>query len=469
MEINQFKKHAHELVDLIADYYTEIEKYPVLAQTKPGEIFSQFSDVPPDNPIPFEKTIEEFNQKVMPGITHWQHPSFFGYFPASTSFPSILGEMLTSALGAQCMIWQTSPAAAELEEKTMNWLKLMLGLPEEFAGVIQDTASTATLCSILTAREKYSLYSINENGYESQMFTVYCSSEAHSSIEKAVKIAGIGKNYLRKIPVDENCSMLTDELEIQIETDIINGFTPLAVIAALGTTGSTGIDNLKTIGEIAQRYGVWFHVDAAFAGTALLLEEYRWMIEGIEFVDTFVFNPHKWMLTNFDCTAYFVRDKEALIRTFEIMPEYLKTGVDDHVNNYRDWGIPLGRRFRALKLWFVIQSYGVEGLKNKVRHHLELTNYFVSLLDKRNDIELLVPVNLNVVCFRFNPGKLDEEKLNIINEQLLKNLNKSGKLFMTHTKLKGKYTLRFVIAQNLVEKRHIDSAWEEITKTMMKQ
>jgi len=466
MNTNQFRKYAHELVDWIADYYSEIEKYPVMSQSKPGEIFDAFNDFPPEKPVPFEKTFEEFNNIIMPGITHWQHPKFFGYFPASTSFPSLLGEMLTSAIGAQCMIWQTSPAAAELEEKTMNWLKRMLGLPVNFSGVIQDTASTATLCSLLTAREKFSSYSINENGFDSQMFTAYCSSEAHSSIEKAVKIAGLGKSNLRKIAVDEDFSMIPEALENQIEIDLINGFTPLFLTAALGTTGSTAVDNLKSIGEICNKYSIWLHVDAAFAGTALLLPEFRWMLEGIDFVDTFVFNPHKWMLTNFDCSAYFVKDREALIKTFEIMPEYLKTNVDDHVNNYRDWGIPLGRRFRALKLWFVIQTYGVEGLQNKIRHQLALTQQFIGMLDSRTDFEILAPVKFNVICFRYKPENLtDEIEINKVNAVLLDALNSTGKIFMTHTKLNGKYTLRFVIAQNLVEQRHISEAWELITET----
>lgn len=465
MNIDEFRKHGHEIIEWIASYYENLGDLPVLSQVKPGEIFEKFEDNPPDQPVPFEKSMAEFNEKIIPGITHWQHPSFFAYFPASSSFPSILGEMLTSALAAQCMVWQTSPAAAELEAKTMNWLRQMIGLPYYFEGVIQDTASTATLCSILSAREKYSDYTINSSGFGGYDFTVYCSSEAHSSIEKAVKIAGIGKANLRKIPVKDDFSMETEALENQIEIDLINGYTPLCIVAALGTTGSTAVDDLRKIGEIAEMHNIWLHVDAAFAGTALLLDEFRHYIDGIEFVDTFVFNPHKWMLTNFDCSAYFVKNKEVLIRTFEIMPEYLKTGVDSLVNNYRDWGIQLGRRFRALKLWFVIQSYGVEGLKNKIRQHLDLAANFKSWIESESSFELLAPVNFNVICFRYNPGNKTENELNEINAMLHSKLNASGKIFITHTKLNEKYTLRFVIGQNLTERRHVDEAMKLINET----
>ena len=337
MNLEEFRASGHELVDWMADYFKNIENYPVKSKVKPKQIINQLPLEPPEKGEPFADLMEDFNKIIIPGITHWEHPSYFAYFNANNSYPSILAEMLTATLGAQCMIWQTSPAAAELEERVMEWTAKLIGLPDIFTGVIQDTASTATLCSLLTAREKLSDFKINKSGlYNHKKLTVYCSEQSHSSIEKAVKIIGLGNNYLRKIAVDDNFAMIPSQLDNTIAKDIENGFQPLAVVAATGTTGSTAIDPLKEIGIICNKYKVWLHVDAAYAGTGLVVPEKRWMIEGIEKADSFVFNPHKWMFTNFDCSAYFVKDKEALIRTFEIMPEYLKTKEDDRVNNYRD-------------------------------------------------------------------------------------------------------------------------------------
>ncbi|MFH1050506.1 MAG: aminotransferase class V-fold PLP-dependent enzyme [bacterium] len=464
MDNKEFRKYALQLADRIADYYDDIEKYPVKSPVKPRDIYKQLPDSAPLEKEPFEQIMEDFENIIIPGITHWQHPRFHAYFPANTSFPSILGEILASALGAQCMMWETSPAAAELEEKMMVWLRQMIGLPKEFEGVIQDTASTATLVSILTAREHYSNYMINKNGFNpSENYRVYCSTEAHSSIEKAVKIAGIGKENLVKIPVDDEFSMLPDELNDAIVIDIQKGYKPLCIVAALGTTGSTAVDSLEEIGKIAKEYDIWLHVDAAYAGSALILPEYRHYLKGIEYADTFVFNPHKWLFTNFDCSAYFVRDKEALIRTFEIMPEYLKTKMDSQVNNYRDWGIALGRRFRALKLWFVLRSFGVKGLQEKLREHIKIANDLKQKMETNPEIEILAPVNFNVICFRYKPkGINDNEQLNQINEQLLNKINASGKSYMTHTKLNGKYAIRIVIAQTNVTLEHVDKTWDLI-------
>jgi aromatic-L-amino-acid decarboxylase len=451
----------------MAEYFKNVEQYPVKSQVKPGDILRQLPDSPPEKGEPFQQIMDDFERIIIPGITHWQHPRFFAYFNANNSFPSVLAEMLTATLGAQCMIWQTSPAATELEEQVMRWLAGMIGLPPEFDGVIQDTASTATLCSLLTAREKYTDYAINHSGfYGKPRFTIYCSTEAHSSIEKDVKIAGFGRENLRKIPVDDSFAMIPEELEKQIQKDMRDGYTPLAVIVAIGTTGSTAIDPLRAIGEISKKYNLWVHVDAAYAGTALVLPELRWMIDGIEYVDTFVFNPHKWMFTNFDCSAYFVRDKEALIQTFEIMPEYLKTPEDQRVNNYRDWGIQLGRRFRALKLWFVIRSFGVRGIQQKVRQHIQWAQELAEEIDRHPEFERLAPVPLATVCFRFKPAGIeDEETLTQYNSELLNRLNNSGKVFLTHTKLNGRYTIRFVVGQTQVEKRHVQEGWQLILET----
>lgn len=464
MKNEEFKKYAYQIVDWIADYYKEIEKYPVKSNVSPREIFDKIPAAAPFSSEDFENILGDFFEIILPGITHWQSPNFFAYFPANTSFPSILAEFLMSGLAVQNMKWETSPAATELEERVMLWLRDMIGLPENFTGVIQDTASTSTLAAILSARENLSDFEINKQGlFDYKKLKVYCSTEAHSSVEKAVKIAGIGRKNLVKIPVDDKFAVIPELLEQQIEKDIENGCKPLCVIAALGTTGSTAVDSVKDIGIICKKYNVWLHIDAAFLGTALILPEYKWMIEGIENADSFVFNPHKWMFTNFDCSAYFVKSKEALVRTFEILPEYLKTLSDSKVNNFCDWGIPLGRRFRALKLWFVIRSFGIKGLQEKLREHISLGKYFADEIVRYGNFEILAPVIANVICFRYKPAEVnDEQELNRINEKLMHSLNRTGKLYLTHTKLNGKYTLRMVIAQTNVEKRNVEEALEMI-------
>ncbi len=456
MNTDEFKKYGHQLIDWIADYYEHIEEYPVKSKVQPGEIFKTLPDKAPESREDFDEILKDLDDKIMPGITHWQHPSFFAYFNANTSYPSILGELVTSAIGAQGMLWETSPAAAELEEKVCEWIKVASGLPSCWHGVIQDTASTATLCALLMARERKTNFNINKEGFDGAgRFTVYCSSEAHSSIEKDVKIAGLGSSRLRKIAVDSSQSMIPAKLEEQIEKDKEDGFTPLCVVAAVGTTGTHGIDPVRAIGEICKKHGLFLHVDAAHAGNAALLPEFQWLIDGLELADTYVFNPHKWMFTNFDCSLFYTSDKASLVRTFEIMPEYLKTDSDQSVNNYRDWGIQLGRRFRALKLWFVLRSYGLEGIREKFRQHIALAKYFSEEMVKDTNFEILAPVPLNLVCFRFNPGNVGEEKLNELNSQLERAVNETGKAFITHTKINGKYTLRACIGQTNVEKRHV--------------
>jgi aromatic-L-amino-acid decarboxylase len=466
MKPDEFRKHAHDLVDWMAGYMENVEKYPVKSTSLPGEIFNKLPPEPPADPDSFETFFSDFQNIIMPGITHWQSPNFFAYFPANSSPPSVLAEMITSTLATQCMIWETSPAAAELEEKVMNWLRDMIGLPGNFEGVIQDTASTATLAAILTAREKATQFRINQSGCNGEKtLRVYCSEQTHSSVDKAVKIAGIGKKNLVKLKVREDYSFDPESLEEAIKSDISSGMAPCCVIATLGTTSTTAIDPLRAIGEICNRYDVWLHVDAALAGTALILPEFRWMLDGSEYIDSFVFNPHKWMFTNFDCTAYFVKDAEVLIRTFEILPEYLKTRTRGKVNDYRDWGIPLGRRFRALKLWCVIRMYGVKGLQEKVRYHLSLARKLSEEIASEPDFELLAPVKLNTVCFRYNPAMKNIDNLNALNEKLNHILNDSGKLYLTHTKLKGMYTLRMVTAQTTVTWDHVKTAWEIIKTT----
>ena len=464
MNLQEFRKYAHRFADWMADYYEKIEKYPVKSQVKPGEILSHLPDAPPQKGESTDQIFKDFNSLILPGMTHWQSPNYFAYFTANTSYPSVLAEMLTAAIAAQCMIWETSPAAAELEEKVMNWLKKMIGLPDCFEGVIQDTASTAFLVSLLTAREKYTGYSVNENGYSgNEKLRVYCSAETHSSIEKGVKIAGLGKNNIVKVEMDPALAIIPSRLREAIEKDLQNGLKPFCVVATLGTTGTLAIDPLHKIAVICDEYKLWLHVDAAFAGTALVLPENRWMTIGIDHVDSFVFNPHKWMFTNFDCSAYFVRDKEALIRTFEILPEYLKTKTRGEVNDYRDWGIQLGRRFRALKLWFVIRDYGVEGIAGKVDEHIELAKELAEKIKNTDGFVLFEPQHFNVICFRYQPDNThSNEEINDLNQKLLQRLNESGKIYLTHTRINGLITLRMVIAQTYVEKRHVNKAWELI-------
>lgn len=466
MDLNEFNKHAHEIVDWITAYYRHIEELPVKSKASPGDIFRTLPASPPAAGEAMDDILSDFREKILPGMTHWQSPGFFAYFPANSSYPSLLGEFLTAALGAQCMSWETSPAATELEERVMNWLIGMIGLPSGWTGVIQDTASTSTLAAFICARERATSFKINEDGYPSnRKFRIYCSSEAHSSIEKGAKIAGIGSRNVIRIPVDANLAMIPEELESRIKSDITLGYHPLCVVAAIGTTGTTAIDPLLPVARIAERHKIWLHIDAAFAGTALLLPEYRWMIEGVELADSFVFNPHKWMFTNFDCSAYFVRDKETLVRTFEILPEYLKTASGNRVNNYRDWGIPLGRRFRALKLWFVIRSFGIDGLQQLIRKHIQLATWFEQQVNQHPEFELMAPRSLNVVCFRYHPARTSASgHLNDLNMELKEKLNAEGKIYLTHTKVNGCATLRMSISQTSVEQQHVEEAWNQIIK-----
>lgn len=457
MNTNEFRKYAHELVDWMADYWENIHDFPVKSAAEPQSIYNQLPANAPSKGLGFAEIFQDFQQIIMPGVTHWQHPNFHAYFPANVSPPSVLAEMLTASMGLQCMVWQTSPAAAELEQKMMEWLREMCGLPQTWEGVIQDTASSATLCAILSAREKISHFQINQKGFtEGTKFRIYASNQAHSSIDKAVKIAGLGMENLQKIAVDENFALIPSELEKAILADLEAGFIPLCVIAALGTTSSVAMDSISQIAKICEKYAIWLHIDAAYAGSAMLLPEFRHHLNGIERADSYVFNPHKWLLTNFDCSAYYVKDKGTLIQTFEILPEYLKTGVDSQVNNYRDWGVALGRRFRSLKLWFVIRTYGVEGLQAKIREHIALAQFFETELRKIKGMEILAPVNMNVVCFRFISDKnLSENAINQYNADLLAKMNDTGKVFLTHTKLNEKYTIRAVFGQTNVCKEDV--------------
>lgn len=467
MNPDVFRQTAHRLVDWMADYLEGVEHLPVRAQVRPGETLDRLPGKPPATGQPVEAILDDFESIILPGMTHWQHPRFFAYFPANSSRPSVLGEMLTATLAAQCMSWETSPAATELEIRMMEWLRHLIGLPTEFVGSIQDTASTATLCAMLTARERATGFTVGEAGLVSRAgLTAYCSTEAHSSIDKAVKLAGLGRDNLRKIPVDAAHAMIPEALDRTITADRDAGRTPVCVVACLGTTGTSGIDPLGPIAAICRRHATWLHVDAAWAGSALVLPEYRWMIDGIDGVDSFVFNPHKWLFTNFDCSAYFVRDPGMLVRTFATAPEYLRTRVDEVTVNYRNWGIQLGRRFRALKLWFVLRSFGVAGLQERIRGHIALARELGERIRAEPDFELSVPPALSLLCFRFTPpGITEPEPLDGLNEQLLHRLNDTGQVYLTHTRVRGALAIRFVVGQTGTEARHVNEAWELIRET----
>jgi aromatic-L-amino-acid/L-tryptophan decarboxylase len=465
MSAEEFRRWGRAVVDWIADYHESIESFPVLSQVEPGELRAALPRKPPKEGEPFEAILADVERLILPGVTHWQSPNFFAYFPSNGSGPSILGDLLSSGLGVQGMLWATSPACTELETHVLDWLADMLGLPAAFqsagpgGGVIQDTASSATLCALLAGRERATGSTSNDTGCNGKL-VAYASREAHSSIEKAVKIAGLGERNLRRIEVDERFAMKPDALVAAIARDRADGRIPCFVCATVGTTSSTALDPLSEIGRICREEGIWLHVDAAMSGTAALCPEYRSIQEGLELADSYCFNPHKWMFTNFDCDCFWVADRAGLIRTLSILPEYLRNRATESgaVIDYRDWHIQLGRRFRALKLWFVIRHYGVEGLRHHVRRHVELAQKFAGWIEESERFELAAPAPLNLVCFRHIGG--DD-----FNRRLLERLNGSGEMYLTHTSLGGRYTLRLCVGQTRTEERHVEAAWRRIRET----
>jgi aromatic-L-amino-acid/L-tryptophan decarboxylase len=464
MDAEEFRKHAHVMVDWMADYMTGVEDMPVRAQTTPGEITAKLPLSPPETGEAMEEIFSDFKSKVLPGMTHWQHPSFFAYFPANSSPPSVLAEMLTASLGAQCMLWQTSPAATEMETLMMDWLRQMTGLPEGLHGVIQDSASGAILCALLTARERLTGWAANAEGMAAMApLVAYTSEQAHSATEKGAKIAGYGKANVRLIETDENFAMRPEALRAAIEEDRAAGRVPTCVVASMGTTGVGAVDPLRPIGEICREFGVFFHVDAAWGGSALILPEERWMADGVELADSFVFNPHKWLMTNFDCSAHFVRDPDALIRTLSILPEFLKSREQGEIIDYRDWSVPLGRRFRALKLWFVIRSHGAEGLREILRRHIALAREAEAWVVEAPDFEIVAPRSLSLFNFRYKPLATDDPgELDRLNEGLLHRLNDEGSTYFTQNRVRGAYAIRWAIGQTNTEKRHVEAAWRII-------
>ena len=468
MHPDEVRRHAHELVDWMADYLARVGELPVTPPVSPGDVRRRLPPSPPAAGEPFGSLFDDFRELIVPGMTHWNHPGWFAYFPGNNSAPSVLGEMLTATIGAQCMSWVTSPAATELEQVVMDWLRQMVGLPAEFVGSIQDTASTATLVALLSARERASGGATGRQGMSGgPALTVYASGEAHSSVDKGVKLAGYGLERLRRIPTDAAFAMDAAALERELERDIAAGLQPACVVASVGTTSSTAVDPVAEIAGICRRHGVWLHVDAAYAGSAAIVPELRDRFEGWDLADSIVLNPHKWLLTNFDCTAYYVRDRDALLSAFSLTPEYLRTAHDEQVVNYRDWGIQLGRRFRALKLWFVIRSYGVEGLQAIIRRHVALAGELAGWVDAAPDFERMAPVPFGLVCFRYRPPGTSEGALDTLNERLLAAVNATGRVFMTHTRLGGRYTIRLVIGQRATERRHVEEAWRLIREAAM--
>ncbi len=465
MTPEEFRLRGHTVIDWIADYQERVETLPVLSRSKPGELRAALPEEPPETGEDFEAVMRDLDELILPGITHWQSPNFFAYFPANASGPSILGELLSAGLGVQGMLWATSPACTELETHVLDWLVGMLGLPEKFrsdgegGGVIQDTASSAALCALLAARERATDFLSDEKGCDGRL-VAYASTQTHSSVEKAVRIAGLGSSNLRLIEVDDNYSMRPDLLAKQIRQDREAGLVPCFVCATVGTTSSLAVDPVPEIGRICRDEGIWLHVDAAMAGTAALCPELRQINDGVELADSYCFNPHKWMFTNFDCDCFYVADRAALIRTLTVLPEYLRNRPTESgaVIDYRDWHIPLGRRFRALKLWMVIRHYGVEGLRHHVRAHVALARELAGWITGSEDFELAIEPLLNLVCFRHRGG--DD-----LNMRLMEELNDGGKIYLTHTKLGGRITLRFSIGQTNTERRHVEDAWRLITET----
>ena len=452
MENEDFRRFGHLFVDWIADYFAHLERFPILSAVQPGDIKRKLPASPPAGPEPMDKIFRDFEDIIMPGIMHWQHPGWFAYFPANNSPASVLAEMLTAGLGVQGMIWQTSPSATELEEVVLDWLRQMIGLPPGFAGVIQDTASTASLCALISARERATDFGVNECGFQKGL-TVYASEEAHSSIEKGVKIAGYGRNRLRHIPTDARLAMIPARLEEAVLRDKAAGLVPACAVATVGTTSSGAIDPVRAVADICRRHGLWLHVDAAYAGSAAVCPEFRRLLDGCEHADSMVTNPHKWMLTQADCSVFYTSRPDVLRRAFSLIPPYLETARDPRAVNLMDYGVPLGRRFRALKLWFVMRSYGREGLARIIRNHVELAQEFGAKVQADPRFEFTAPVSLSVVCFRYKGS--DDDNLRIQQQ-----VNESGEIFISGTRLNGQFTLRLTIGNVATERRHVERAWE---------
>ena len=466
MDSETFRAHAHAFADWMADYLADLERRPVRAQVEPGDIARRLAAEPPAQGEAIADLLAAFERDILPGVTHWQHPRFFAYFPANASPPSVLAEMLTAVLGVNCMAWETSPAGTELETRVLAWLRRMLGLPEGFEGVIQDSASSATLVALLAACERATAGAAGARGLAAnRALTVYASAETHASVDKGVMVAGLGLENLRKIPTDSTFALRPEALADAVRRDRDAGLLPACVVATLGTTAVGGIDPLADIAEIARREGLYLHVDAAWAGSALVCEEFRGMLAGIGGVDSFVCNPHKWLLTNFDCSAHFVRDMQEVERALTVSPAYLRTAAGDRVVDYRNRSIPLGRRFRALKLWFVIRHYGVAGLQAHVRRHVGLARDLEARIRATPGFVLAAPRSLSLVTFRYRPeGVADAGALDQVNRELLARLNAGGLAYLSPCEVRGRFALRWAIGATGTRERHVREAWDHITR-----
>jgi aromatic-L-amino-acid/L-tryptophan decarboxylase len=465
MDSETFRRLGHALVDWIAAYRERLEALPVMSRVEPGEIRARLPQEPPREGGGLPALIDALDRTVLPGITHWNHPSFFAYFPANSSYASVLADLVTAGLGAQGMSWQTSPAATEVEDVMMEWLRQLLGLSGAWSGVIQDTASTATLCALLCARERATGYAQNGAGLQGggAPLVVYASEQAHSSVEKAALLAGFGRAHLRLLGTDDAYALRLDLLEAAIAEDLRAGRRPCAVVAAVGTTATTALDPVAGIAALARRHGLWLHVDAAMAGTAMILPECRVMWEGIEGADSLVLNPHKWMGTGFDLSAYYVRDPQHLVRVMSTNPSYLRTAQDGAVRNLRDWGIPLGRRFRALKLWFYLADVGVDALQARLRRDLENARWLAAEVDRAPGWERVAPVPLQTVCLRhLPPGAADEAARTRHNLALAARVNGAGRAYVTPSVLHGRQMIRVSIGAEGTERRHVEAVWREL-------
>jgi aromatic-L-amino-acid decarboxylase len=468
MDSESFRRDGHRLIDWIAEYLAHPERYPVLAQVEPGQVERALSKEPPEKPEPLEAILQDVEKIIVPGLTHWNHPGFFAYFAITGSGPGILGELLSAAFNVNAMLWRTAPAATELEELVLDWLRQLLGLPREFMGLINDTASVSSLCAIAAAREALDLR-IREEGLagrpELPRLRLYTSEQAHSSIEKAAIVLGLGQAGVKKIAVDEEFRLRSQGLEAAIKDDLKAGCKPLCVVATVGTTSTTSVDPVPEIADICERYKLWLHVDAAYAGAAAILPEKRWALAGCERADSIVVNPHKWLFVPIDCSAFYCRHPSILRQAFSLVPEYLRTSEEDRVRNLMDYGIQLGRRFRALKLWMVLRAFGSEGLRQSLRSHIALAERFQGWMGASPDFELLAPVPFSVVCFRSRPQGLPacpetEAYLNRLNEKTLEAVNGTGEVFLSHTKINGKFTLRLAIGNLGTTEAHVRRAWE---------
>ena len=468
MDSESFRRDGHQLIDWIADYLAHPERYAVLAQVEPGQVKASLPKGPPEQPESLDAVLQDVEEIIAPGLTHWNHPGFFAYFGITGSGPGILGELLSSAFNVNAMLWRTSPAATELEELVLDWLRQLLGLPPEFMGIINDSASVSSLCAIAVAREAVGLR-IREEGLAGRpdlpRLRLYTSEQAHSSIEKAAIVLGLGQAGVTKVAVDDEFRLRADALEAAIKEDLKTGWRPFCVVATVGTTSTTSVDPVPEVADVCQRYKLWLHVDAAYAGAAAILPEKRWSLAGCERADSIVMNPHKWLFVPLDCSAFYCRHPGVMKQAFSLVPEYLRTPEEDRVRNFMDYGIQLGRRFRALKLWMVMRAFGSEGLRQHLRAHIALAESFRGWIEASPDFELLAPVPFSVVCFRHRPCGLPdngetEAYLNRLNERLLESVNGTGEVFLSHTELNGKFTLRMAIGNLSTTEAHVRRAWD---------